>query len=89
MTDRCDTSTDDDHARAWIAAGVFPKRWKVSVEPFDVRKDIDWDWLRMEGAMTKVPLGGAREGQSNRPWESGGTRSVLTEGNGVPIGAAF
>ncbi len=42
VTDRCDTSTADDHARAWIAAGVFPKRWKVGVEPFDVRKDIDW-----------------------------------------------
>ncbi len=60
MTDRCDTSTDDDHARAWVAAGVLPKRWQVSVEPFDARKDIDWDWLRMEWAMTKSPLGRAR-----------------------------
>jgi len=31
--------------------------WQVGVEQFDERKGIDWEWLRMDGAMTTAPLG--------------------------------
>ena len=57
-TDRCATSTAYDRLREWGVAGVFLKRWQVGVERCDERKGIDWDWLRMDGAMIKTPLGG-------------------------------
>ncbi len=59
-TDLCATSTAYDRFREWVAAGMFLKRWQVGVEQFDELQGIDWDWLRMDGAMTTAPLGGGK-----------------------------
>lgn len=56
-------STAHDRFQAWVAAGVFLKLWQSGVERFAELKGIDWDWLSMDGAMTKAPLGG----EKNRP----------------------
>src|SRR5581483_4048969 len=52
------------HARfqEWEAAGVFLKFWQRGVECFDEMQGIDWNWLSMDGAMTKAPLGGKKSG---------------------------
>ena len=55
---------------------------------YDALQGIDWEWLAMDGAMTKTPLG---ENVGKNPTDRGkiGTkRSVLTDGHGVPIGLA-
>jgi putative transposase len=89
-TDLCPKSTAYDRFREWVAAGVFLKRWQVGVERFDERKGIDWDWLRMDGAMTTAPLGGKKTGPNPTDrGKAGVKRSVLTEGHGVPIGVAI
>lgn len=66
--DLCPHSTAHDRFQEWVAAGVFLKLWKAGVEQFDDLKGLDWSWLSMDGAMTKAPLGGEKNGgQSHRP----------------------
>jgi len=89
-TDLCPKSTAYDRFRDRVAAGVFLKRWQVGVERFDELKGSDWDWLRMDGAMTTAPLGGKKTGPNPTDrGKAGVKRSVLTEGHGVPIGVAI
>lgn len=49
--------------REWVAAGVFEQFWRQGLLEYDRLKGIDWDWLALDGAMTKAPLGG----EKNRP----------------------
>ena len=53
----CSGSTAHLRFQEWAAAGVFPELWRVGLERCDELKGLDWSWLSMDGAMTKVPLG--------------------------------
>jgi hypothetical protein len=65
---------------------VFLKLWQAGVDQFDELCGISWDWLSLDGAMTKAPLGGEKTGPNPTDrGKSGVKRSVLTEGHGVPI----
>ena len=64
-TDLCPHSTAHDRFQQWVAAGVFLKLWQAGVEQFDELKGIDWRWLSMDGAMTKAPLGGEKNGRQS------------------------
>jgi transposase len=58
------------HARfqKWVQAGVFLKFWQAGLTEYDEFKGIDWKWQSMDGAMTKAPLGGEKNGaESHRP----------------------
>ena len=67
-TDLCAKSTAHDRFQEWVEAGVFLKLWYAGVEQFDELHGIDWSWLSMDGAMTKAPLGGEKDGaQSDGP----------------------
>jgi putative transposase len=59
----CPGSTAHDRFQEWVKAGVFLSLWQAGVEQFDELKGIDWEWMSMDGAMTKGPLGG----EKNRP----------------------
>ena len=61
-TELCAKSTAHDRFQAWAEAGVFLKLWQVGVQRYDDLKGIDWAWLSMDGAMTKAPLGGEKDG---------------------------
>ncbi len=68
QTELCAHSTAHDRFQAWVEAGVFLKLWQAGVERFDEASGIEWDWLAMDGAMTKAPLGGEKNRtQSHRP----------------------
>src|ERR671917_233140 len=68
QTTLCAKSTAHDRFQEWVAAGVFEKLWYAGVEQFDELQGIDWAWLSMDGAMTKAPLGGEKDGaQSDGP----------------------
>ncbi len=89
QTELCAGSTGHERYQEWVEAGVFLKLWQAGVEQFDELKGIDWAWLSMDGAMTKAPLGG--EDTDPNPTDqakSGVKRSVLPEGQGVPVGLA-
>ncbi len=67
-TELCAKSTAHDRFQEWVDAGVFLKLWQAGVERFDELQGIDWSWLSMDGAMTKAPLGGGKDGtKSYRP----------------------
>jgi putative transposase len=86
QTELCAHSTAHDRFQAWVQAGVFLKLWQAGVEQFDEVNGLDWDWLSMDGAMTKAPLGGEKTGPNPTDrGKSGVKRSVLTEGHGIPI----
>jgi transposase len=90
-TDLCAKSTAHDRFCAWAADDVFLRLWQAGVARFDELRGIDWDWLSMDGAMTKAPLGGGQHGaQSHRPGQvrrqaqpaDGGTRRAAWTGRG-------
>ena len=53
-------STAHDRYRDWKKAGVFEKLWAGALQEYDALKGIDWEWLAMDGALTKAPLGGEK-----------------------------
>lgn len=53
-------STPHDSFQEWVQAGVFLKFWQAGLEQFDEVQNIDWQWLSMDGAMTKAPLVGKK-----------------------------
>jgi transposase len=59
-TELCAKSTAHDRFQEWVQADVFLNLWKAGVERFDDLCGIDWNWLSMDGAMTKAPLGGGK-----------------------------
>jgi putative transposase len=89
QTELCAKSTAHDRFQEWVTAGVFLRLWQVGVQ-FDDLRGIDWDWLSMDGAMTKAPLGGEKTGHNPTDRSKQGVkRSLLTEGHGVPVGLAI
>jgi transposase len=87
QTELCVHSTAHARFQEWVEAGVFLKVWQTGVEQFEELCGINWNWLSMDGAMTKAPLGGEKTGPNPTDrGKSGVKRSVLTEGHGVPIG---
>ena len=86
QTKLCAHSTAHDRFQAWVEAGVFLKLWQAGVQQFEELCGIEWEWLAMDGAMTKAPLGGGKTGRNPTDrGKSGVKRSLLTEGHGVPI----
>ena len=68
QTELCAHSTAHDRFQTWVDAGVFLQLWHAGVQQFDELCGIDWDWLAMDGAMSKAPLGGEKNRtQSHRP----------------------
>lgn len=86
------STTVYDRFRAWEREGVFERLWAAGLGEFDELVGIDWEWLSMDGVMTKAPFGRAAtaeaEGIGHNPTDRGkhGTkRSTLSEGHGLPV----
>lgn len=47
----------------WQKRGVFRKLWQAALHEYDNLIGIDWEWQSLDGAMTKAPLGGKKDGQ--------------------------
>ena len=43
---------------------VFLRLWEKGVERYDELIGIEWEWLSLDGAMTKAPLGGEDTGSN-------------------------
>src|ERR687886_1542733 len=72
QTELCAKPTAHDRFQEWVAAGVFLKLWYAGVEQFAELHGIDWTWLSMDGALTKAPLGGEKDGtESDRSRQAG------------------
>jgi transposase len=85
----CSHSSAHRRFQEWTAAGVFVNLRAQGLQEYDELTGLDWDWLAMDGAMTKAPLGGERTGRNPTDRGKLGTkRSLLTEAKGVPVGLA-
>lgn len=70
----------------WCRGRIFEKMWTKALEVYDDLKGLEWMWQSVDGAMTKAPLGGEATGPNPTDRSKSGTkRSLLTEGNGIPI----
>lgn len=67
-TGLCSSSSAHRRFQEWTEAGVFLGLWKRGLETYDGLKGIEWQWLAMDGVMTKAPLGGEKSRQEpDRP----------------------
>lgn len=58
----CHSSSAHRRFQEWTEAGVFEKFWRQGLLRLDELRGIDWEWLSVDGAMGKAPLGGAETG---------------------------
>jgi len=73
--------------REWLAAGVFSQFWRLGLLAYNTLVSIDWQWMSLDGALTKAPLGGEKTGPNPTDRGKKGTkRSLLTDRRGVPLG---
>jgi transposase len=64
----CSKSSAHRRFQEWVEAGVFEKLWEHGLQEYDALKGLDWQWLAMDGCMTKAPLGGEKDREeSDRP----------------------
>ena len=64
-TGLCSRSSAHRRFQEWTAAGVFLALWQNGLVAYDALKGIAWEWLALDGAMTKAPLGGETGGQAS------------------------
>lgn len=55
------SSTAHDRFLEWIDAGFFVRLWEASLLDYDEMKGLDFEWMALDGAMTKAPLGGEKK----------------------------
>lgn len=71
----------------WRQYGVFRKLWKQGVLEYDELVGIQWEWQAHDGAMTKAPLGGGKNGpQSHRSGQIGHQAIHAHRWRGGPAG---
>lgn len=58
----CSSSSAHRRFQEWVAAGVFHRIWALGLKEYDAVKGIEWAWQSMDGAMSKAPLGGEKDG---------------------------
>ena len=62
-TGLCSSSSAHRRFQEWTEADVFVALWEQGLVEYDALQGIAWEWLAMDGAMTKAPLGGEKGGQ--------------------------
>ena len=68
----CSHSAAHRRFQEWTEADVFVALWEQGLVAYDALEGIDWEWLAMDGAITKAPLGGEKGGQEpHRSRENG------------------
>ena len=68
----CSSTSAYCRFREWLDAGIFPAFWQNGLLQCEAMDGIDWDWLSMDGAMSKAPLGGEKNwAESDRSGQAG------------------
>jgi len=70
----CGPSSAYRRFREWLEAGVFWEFWRQGLLAYDALAGIDWEWLAMDGAMGKAPLGGEKTGPNPTDRAKKGTK---------------
>ena len=93
QTGICPSSTANDRFRQWVKDDTFLRFFHAGLTRYDELVGIDWDFLSMDGAMTKAPLGGKshrqkphRSGQNRRQTQPAGRGRRRAAGGGARRG---
>ena len=62
----------------------FRELWMVALEEYDDLKGLDWKWQSMDGAMTKAPLGGEKNGSQPYGSSQKGNQTQSVDGGPWP-----
>jgi putative transposase len=60
----CSSSVAHSRFQEWTRAGVFEALWAQGLAEYDELVGLDWEWLALDGAMTKAP--GVPRGEAER-----------------------
>ena len=83
----CSATTIRRRRDEWITAGVFERLEQICLEAYDQIVGLDLDDVTVDGCIVKAPAGGEAAGKSPVDRGKQGTkRSVLSDGNGIPLG---
>ena len=83
-TCRCNASS------AGPAAGSFERIWAVLVAECDELGGVQWEWQPADAMLGKARFGGEKDGQeSHRPRKKGTKKSLVTDGDGGPLGVVI
>lgn len=83
----CSATTIRTRRDEWIAAGVFAELEQLCLNAYDKMIGLDLQNLSVDGCIVKAPCGGEAAGRSPVDRGKQGTkRSVLVDGNGIPLG---
>lgn len=55
------SSTAHTRFQEWVHDGFFARLWEASLLDYDELKGLDFEWMSLDGAMTKAPLGGEKK----------------------------
>ncbi len=59
QTDLCKGSNAHDRFQEWEQEGFSARLWEAALCDYDEIKGLDWEWLALDGAMTKAPAKGS------------------------------
>jgi putative transposase len=89
QTGICSSSSAQRRFQEWTAGGVFAAFWRAGLLAYDELAGIAWDWLALDGAMGKAPLGGEKTGPNPTDRGKRGVKgSLLVDGRGTPLALA-
>src|SRR5262245_31444152 len=81
----CSSSSAHRRFVEWTQAGVFEQFWTKALDGYDEFVGLDWSWVSMDGAMSKAPLGGEKNGaQPNRSSKTRNEAKRAHRGAGHP-----
>ena len=79
-THGCSGSSAHRYFQAWRAAGVFERFWALGLQHYEAFRGIDWEWMSMDGAMTKAPLGGEKNRSKSYGSRQEGSQAQSADG---------
>lgn len=80
------SSTVHERFQEWERAGFFEEVWRAGLAEYEEMEGIEWEWQSVDGVMTKAPLGRGASGPNPTDRAKRGVkRSLLTDGNGIPL----
>jgi putative transposase len=80
------SSTVHERFQEWERAGFFEELWQAGLLEYEELEGIEWEWQAVDGVMTKAPLGRGATGPNPTDRAKKGTkRTMLTDGNGIPL----
>lgn len=83
----CSATTIRRRRDEWITAGIFTALEQICLNSYDKMIGLEVENLSVDGCIVKAPCGGEAAGRSPVDRGKQGTkRSLLVDGNGIPIG---